>query len=215
MDFFEKINITHFIWYLLPGIALIFFIIFPVAFINLDAAVKFFAVIGITGVITFGAVLGFILEGLRLYRYRKDYEAVRKEFFDALKSTLKLDMDVDSYYILSRIKDYAKIKTIYVFELRHALWIMLGQITILAFIEFIFWIVYLIFMLFFSNLDTFNIFNISVKKPIAVAVVVLMLFLFCFIWKRLSAVSTEDQKTYNRMVLDFTKNNASSIKNML
>ena len=210
MEVIEKVTINHFIWYLLPGLVCLLLILFPLAVINITVAIKFYELLGIFGIILLGIVLGFIVEGLRLYRFRPNYGSIKNEFITNIQQIL--DSDLNSYYLLSRVKDHASNKKITIFEHKHSIWIMLGQLTILFFLEFVFWSIYLVYISCWNAQDTYQIFSTNLPEYQTLIVLIFFIVLFAFCAIRFYLISIEEQDTTNKMLVSFTKENVVSIK---
>jgi|SRR5208282_3309975 len=210
MEVVEKISLTHFIWYLLPGLALLLLFLFPLSLINLDVAVKLYKLLGASGIIILAAVLGFVVEGLRLYRLRPKYHSTKQVFFAKLQTTLKSELD--PYYLLSRVKHIATDKNIADFELRHSIWIMLGQLTALFFLESFFWFLAYIYVLYFAPKENmYNVFSSCLPWPLTIPVIYAAMVFFGIITLRLYYISMDEQRTTNNMILSFAEQNAPEI----
>lgn len=212
MDQFEKISISNFIWYLVPGLGLIFFLLFPLLVFNPEITKLFFNTVGPFGIIILGIILGFLLDGLRLYRFRPKYSKIRESFFLDLQATIAFNLD--PYFIQSCINDIASSKKVTGLSLRHAIWIMLGNFTILGFLEGIFWVLYSLYLYFFPPC-TYSLFDKNVSRNTAIGICAVFAVLFLFIGSRFLCISTQDQKTTNRMYLDFAKQHRDKIRQSL
>lgn len=212
MDQFEKISISHLIWYLVPGLGLIFFLLFPFIVFNPQFIKVFFNTVGSFGIILLGIILGFFLDGLRLYRLRPKYSNIRKEFFQNLQQLI--DPKLDPYFIQSRINDLAKQKNITGLSLHHAIWIMLGDFTLLAFIESGFWILAGLYF-YFSPSCTYLLFEKNLSRDTAIIVCVFFAIFFFVIYKRFLYVSREDQNNTNKMFMEFAGRYRDEIRELL
>jgi len=212
MDQFEKISISNFIWYLVPGLGLIFFLLFPILVFKPEVTKLFFNTVGPFGIIILGTILGFFLDGLRLYRFRPKYSAIRDAFFQELKSTIAPNLD--PYFIQSHINDLASSKKVTGLSLHHAIWIMLGDFTILAFLEAIFWLKYSLYLYFFP-LCAYSLFDKNVSRYTAIRICTVFSVLFFVIAFRFLQISTQDQKNTNKMFTNFAKQYRDEIRQLL
>lgn len=213
MDVVEKMSISHFIWYLLPGLAFLLLVFFPILVLNIDAAGILYSKVGSWGALILAVVLGFLIEGLRLYRFRFGYQATRKYFYPALKSLL--NEESDPYFLIDRTKDFARSKGMISFELKHSIWIMLGQITILFLIECIFWIVYFVYVWTWNISSTYSFFTIEISRSLFMTSIFGLIILFALITSRFHYVSIKEQVKFNEMILSFARINAQKIKETL
>ena len=210
---FKKINISHVIWYLLPGLGLILLILFPLMVFKPHVAEAFLKSVGIMGVIVFGIILGFFLDGLRLYRLlRTQHSNFRSDFFKQLQNTIADNLD--PYFILSSISDIADSKKITGISLHHAIWIMLGHFTVLTFLETFFWVLAFCHLYYFSN-PVYSLFNIDICRINALAICFGFSCLFFIIGCRFLAIYREDQNNTNSMYLNFAKQHRDEIRQFL
>jgi uncharacterized integral membrane protein len=212
MDVFSKVTISNFIWYLVPGLELIFFLLFPILVYKPQSAMQFFNAVGPFGLIIIGIVFGFFLDGLRLYRLRWDYKKIKDDFFNELKKIIE---GVENPYIIqSAISDLARNKNISGLSLHHAIWIMLGHFTILSFLEAFYWM-YIFLYFYYVEKSTYSLFGIDVSYNTFMYASFGFFLLFLIVGIRLLYISTEDQKNTNNMFLGFAKNHSSEIKQLL
>lgn len=213
MDMFKKISVSHVIWYLLPGLALILFILFPFLVFNPRVAASFLRVIGILGIIVLGIILGFFLDGLRLYRLlRLHHSMFRNAFFKQLQDTIADNLD--PYFILSCINDIANNKNISGISLHHAIWIMLGHFTVLAFLEAIFWAL-ACFYLYYCSYPVYSLFDMNICIINAILICFMFFVLFLIIGWRFFVIYREDQNNTNCMYLNFAKQHRDEIRRIL
>ena len=213
MDMFKKINVSHVIWYLLPGLGLILFILFPLMVFNPHVAASFLKVVGVFGIIVLGIILGFFLDGLRLYRLlRLHHSKFRNAFFEQLQETISDNLD--PYFILSCINDIANNKKFNGISLHHAILIMLGHFTVLAFIEAIFWAL-ACFYLYYSSNSVYPLFDINICVYNAINICFMFSVLFFIIGWRFFIIYKEDQNNTNCMYLNFAKQHREEIRQLL
>jgi len=212
MDQFEKISISNFIWYLVPGLGLIFFLLFPILVFHPEVTKLFFDTVGPFGIIILGIILGFFLDGLRLYRFRPRYSAIRDAFFQELKATIAPNLD--PYFIQSHINDLANNKKVTGLSLHHAIWIMLGDFTILAFFEAIFWVLYSLYLYFFPPC-AYSLFDKNVSRCAAIGICAAFSVLFFVIALRFLQISRQDQNNTNKMFTNFAKQYRDEIRQLL
>lgn len=212
MDAFEKISISLLIWYLVPGLGLIFFIVFPILVLSPTIAKLFVITAGPFGLLILGIILGFLLDGLRLYRFRPGYSKIRKGFFRDLQTIIAPSLN--PYFIQSCISDVAKTKNVTGLSLHHAIWIMLGDFTILSFLETIFWALVVLYLYFFAPC-TFLLFDNGMPKNIAIIISSLFLVVFLLVGFRFLSISKEDQNNTNRMFTDFSNQHRDEIRSLM
>lgn len=213
MDMFKKIDITHVIWYLLPGLGLIVFGLFPLLVFKPHVVASLLEKIGISGIVVLGFVLGFFLDGLRLYRLlRFAHSEFRKDFFGRLQEALSSDLD--PYFILSSISDIANSKHFTGISLHHAIWIMLGHFTVLAFLEAMFWALACFYM-YYNLYYSYQLFGINVCVYNAMKLSILFCAVFFMIGWRLITIYKEDQNSTNNMYLNFAKQYRDEIRKVL
>ena len=219
MDSLEKISIASFVWYLVPGMSLLFLIFYPFIIIDPTLAKLVFNVVGAWGLVFLSIVFGFFLDGLRLYRFKHNYDSIKSEFFRDLRSAAELD--TDPYLIISQINDIAKKNVITSLGMRHAIWIMHGHIAILSYIEAgLFFIIFVYSTNFFGSYlpnftpSSYTIFGSAVDQYVFMLIMLLNTILFTLIAKRLEIISTEDQLTTNKMYIDLARQHRCSLVNV-
>ena len=212
MDLFSKITISHFIWYLVPGLGLIFFLLFPLSVFNPHVTRLIFETLGPFGIVILGIILGFALDGLRLYRFRPRYSSIRSAFFLHLQEIIAPHLN--PYFIQSHINDVARSKSVTELSLRHAIWIMLGNFTILAFLEALFWLLAALYFN-FSTTSAYSLFGTYVSKEAAILVFEALAALFLIIAFRFLHVSIQDQKVTNMIFSNFAEQHCNEIKKLI
>lgn len=205
MDMFKKVNVSHVVWYLLPGLGLIILMLFPLMVFKPHVASAFLNSVGIMGIIVLGIILGFFLDGLRLYRLLRiqvKHSKIREDFFQKLKNTI--DNGLDPYFILYSISDIADSKEITGISLHHAIWIMLGHFTVLVFLETFFWV--LVFCHIYFLPDTvYTLFSKDMTWVNALAICAGFSCLFFVIGCQFLTVYREEQDKTNKMYLNFAE----------
>lgn len=213
MDIFKKISVSNLIWYLLPGLGLILFILFPLMVFNPRVAASFLSAIGVLGIIVLGIILGFFLDGLRLYRLlRLHHSKFRNTFFKQLQDTIADNLD--PYFILSCINDIANNKNVSGISIHHAIWIMLGHFTVLAFLEALFW-ASASFYLYYYPYPVYSLFDINMCIMNAMLICFIFFVLFFIICWRFFVIYREDQNNTNCMYLNFAKQHRDEIRRIL
>lgn len=212
MDMFKKITISHFIWYLVPGLGLIFFLLLPLLVFKPHITKLFFETVGSFGIIILGITLGFFLDGLRLYRFRPKYFTIRDKFFRDLQAIIAPNLD--PYFIQSHINDVANDKKITELSLHHAIWIMLGHFTILAFVEAFFWVVATLYFYYFTP-STYLLFDTNLTRCTAIMICLAFSALFLIIGLRFLYISTQDQNNTNTMFTNFAEQHRDEIRQLL
>ncbi|HAB51985.1 MAG TPA: hypothetical protein DCE80_07435 [Ignavibacteriales bacterium] len=212
MDLFSKITISHFIWYLVPGLGFILFLFFPLLVFKPELTKLLFETVGPFGIIILGTILGFLLDGLRLYRFRPNYSKIREAFFSQLKSII--NPALNPYFIQSHVDDVARSKSVTGLSFHHAIWIMLGQFTILGFLEAFFWILSTIYFYHYKATE-YSFFGASVSGDTAIIFCGSFSVLFLLISWRFLYTSIQDQETTNNMFLDFARQHCDEIRRLL
>jgi len=208
MDTFNKITISNFIWYLVPGLGFIFYILFPIIVFKPLAVEAFIKSAGPIVIIILGCILGLFLDGLRLYRFRPGYSRIKKDFFEKLLNTI--EGINDPYIIQYLIYDIARKKEVTELGMHHAIWIMLGHFTVLAFFESIYWFIMVIYFC-SKDISYYTIFGANSSKEIVIFTCVSFGLLFFIVCLRLLYISMEDQNNTNNMFSEFAKTHKSEI----
>jgi len=212
MDLFSKITIAHFIWYLVPGLALVFFVLFPFVIIDPHLAKLLLQNIGSVGVVLLSIVMGFSLDGLRLYRFRTNYGNIKSNFFEELKNIIGIDLD--PYFIQSHISEIARAKEVTGIGIHHAIWIMHGHLAVLSLLESIFWLVASVYFYIWGK-PICPLLVFPVTKIVCLWTYATFFLFFGLVGYRFQAISIEDQQTTNRMFLNFAKQHKSEILQLL
>ncbi len=208
MDTFNKITVSNFIWYLVPGLGLIFFILFPLIVFQPHATKMFIDTVGPFGLIILGSILGFLLDGLRLYRFRPGYFKIKNIFFQKLQSTIA---GIDNPYLIqSLIYDVAKNKNITGLSLHHAIWIMLGHFAILALLEGFYWLLTALYFT-YMKISVYHLFGAISSQGVVLMSCVAFGLLFVLIGFRLLYIANEDQNTTNNMFSSFAEQHRDEI----
>jgi hypothetical protein len=224
MVFFNKFTVSHFIWYLVPGLGFLFFLFFPLVVFSPATAIQIFNSLGAAGLTMLGIVFGFILEGLRLYRFRVHYSTIRTEFFANVQNSIGANLN--AYFILSHISDVANEKKYTGLNLSHAIWIMIGHFTIISFLESVFWFIAAIvtwiitipcISTYFNLPPTipYKIFSLPVNMETTIVFCILLSILFFVFFLRFNYISVEEQKTTNSKYLDFAKQHRKELREFL
>ena len=211
MDTFNKITIANFIWYLVPGIALIFYIFFPLMGFFPNASIHFIDAIGPIGLIILGSILGFFLDGLRLYRFRSGYSKMKKDFFEKIRRIIPVNDD--PYIIQSLIYDVARSKNHSGLSLHHAIWIMLGHFAILTLLESFFWLILALYFTYLNH-SIHSLFGLNLGHINLIIICVFFGLSFFLMGFRLLYISNEDQKTTNNMFSSFAEQHRDEIINL-
>jgi hypothetical protein len=213
MELFNKITVAHFIWYLVPGLALVFHVLFPFAILDPHLTSQIMKNLGSVGLILFGIFLGFVLDGLRLYRFRPGYNTIKSNFFYELHNIIGTG-NLHSYFILSRISDVIKEKKSNAISVHHAIWIMHGHLAMLSFMQGILWIIISVCSYIYCDYHCV-VMTKSVSKHIGICIYTVFSLIFIIIGYRFHIISTEDQNTTNNMFIDFTKQHINDIKALM
>jgi hypothetical protein len=204
----DKLSISQVVWYLLPGLACLFFLSIPTAFFNIDLFVKILNSIGAVGIIIVSIVLGFIMDGLRLYRYRPRYKKIKKDFQKQITSVL--GPEKDSYYIFWKVSKYASKNGYEQIPFLHAFWIFLAQITFLCWLDLIFWLGYSIYL--FITKTGINILGYVVAYPTNLILCIGITIIFLIVGLILLSSSIEDQLKTNKMFMELINEHKDKIK---
>jgi hypothetical protein len=213
VELFNKLTISHFIWYLVPGLALVFFLLFPFFVLNPPLAKLIYANLTPVGIVMLAIFLGFVLDGLRLYRMRPKYKQTKIVFFTQLKNTLGAN-NLDPYFVQSHVADVARQKDVSGIGIHHAIWIMHGHLSILAFLECLFWVSVLGYFYFFGC-SPYPILVITTSWTKAAFVYGALSLVYLSLGLRFHKISMEDQSTTNKMFLNFATQHRKEIKHLL
>ena len=212
MNTLDKVNISQFIWYLVPGLALTLFVLLPVLFLLPELLKLYFTQLGTIGLLLISVIGGFIVDGLRLYRFRPFYNKTKTSFFKKLQS--EIGSDLNPYTILSAIQDVATESKFSGFNLRHAIWIMLGHLTVLSVIEGLFWVGYVVWILCHEE-KCIKVINLTMSYNKALVLYICMAVVFLAIGLRFGYVCMKDQETSNEMYLNFAIKQKNRIKKLI
>jgi hypothetical protein len=213
MDLFSKITVSHFIWYLMPGLAGILFVCFPLLVFCPTVIEKAIHAIGPVGLVLLGIILGFSLDGLRLYRSKHKYNDIKRAFFNELQRIV--GKAIDPYLIQTNIVEIAKEKGVSGISFHHAIWIMHGHFSIMCYVQSAFWFVAGFSILLLppkSNL-IFGFFRLS-NDATSIMCYIISSFIG-IIGYRFMKISNEDQETTNNMFIDFAKQYKTELKSKL
>lgn len=208
---------TQIIWYILPGFMLMFICVFPFVIISPQNALPLLNDISGAMWIIIGILLGFVLEGLRLYRIRPYYNKIKKQFFEELQSSFRKknkSRSINPYFILDQIYDLATEKKYDTIRLYHSIWILLGQLSIILCVAGV---------IYFPAIAIFSYKLLSVCLVLGINVTVLM---YILIWGiiialtivmgiRIMVISLEEQKKVNSMYLEFMNSNLRELERRL
>lgn len=207
----NKISVSHLIWYLVPGLCLLAFVMLPmVAFCPqlLKSAVNTITPIGL---LVLGVLCGFILDGLRIYRFRDGYNKIKNEFFKKLLNVFGLNSAYNPYFVLSIVNDYAAKDKNSNISLHHAIWIMHGTIAILSLMNSIIWLIIGVFVLTHDGNGQVTFFTVNCSWPAICIYCFLFAVIFFSIFWRINQISIEDQNTTNDMFLGYARSRKNAI----
>lgn len=213
MEIFNKISISHLIWYLVPGLALAFIMLFPFVVISPPIAKAIFTNLGPIGLLLLSIIFGFGLDGLRLYRLRPHYLKMKTDFFGQLTASVGAS-GLDPYFVQSSIADLARQKDVTGIGIHHAIWIMHGHLAMLAFLESFFWILAAVYFYVFES-GPYPVLVTTASWGKALVLYLGLACTFFLLGIRFHRISREDQSTTNTMFLNFAKQHAVEIKSIL
>ncbi len=213
MDLFNKISISHFIWYLMPGLGGLLLIYFPILVFNPVAIKISIEAMGSVGLILLCIILGFLLDGLRLYRYKYNYECIKQDFFKKMQNIV--GKELDPYLIQNNIIELMRKKKISAINVHHSIWIMHGHFSILCFIQAIFWLFVIVYIQ-DAKQESYSIFgSYTFTKYSTITFCTFAILTFVLIGYRFMCISNEDQTTTNNMFLDFGRQHTKELKQLL
>jgi hypothetical protein len=134
----DKLTISQVAWYFLPGMYALLSAITPIACLSPSSTSALLSSLGAIGFAIIGLVIGFLIDGLRLYRFRPGYKTIRAEFFGQLQNDMGVSRN--PYFILDQIVALAQSNEQSAIRFNHSIWIMLGQMTILSWLHAMLWI---------------------------------------------------------------------------
>lgn len=208
MEALEKISIHQIIWYIIPGLFLFTVLVLPMTIIKPKEILELIKVIGIFGILLIGILLGFLLEGLRLYRMRPGYKIIRKKFFEELQT--KLNTEQDPYYLLDQIYSVAKDDNNNTIKFNHSIWIMLGHLSILMFLSCLLWIAVSLINIFL--IKTFSLLGTPITELQFLCICYFVSILSLIIGVRIMRISIEEQKKCNNIYVELSQVYKDKIK---
>lgn len=213
MDLFSKFTISHFIWYLVPGLGAFFFIIFPIVVFSPQIVKSILDAIGPVGLVLVCIIFGFIMDGLRPYRFKCSYKRIKSKFFSDLQ--VVVGQKINPYLILSNISDLARKNEMTGLNLHHAIWILHGHFSVLCFVQAGWWLASSLYI-FLLGQQNYKLLGIIDTGNFATGIISIVLMIFFVIsGARIMKISNEDQETTNNMFLDFAKQYKVEINKML
>jgi hypothetical protein len=212
MNAFEKLSLDQIVWYTLPGAMFLFVVLFPVSIMYPNKIAYLFDNVGILGLFFIAIILGFLLDGLRLYRLRPQYMKIRSSFFDELKTALESEQN--PYYLLEYLHKLLNETHYNTLRFYHSIWIMLGQVsTSIIFSSLLLWPFFMFNVTFLNG--NCALFGEEVLKSHYVLFCFFSLSLSVTIGFRIMIISIEEQKKCNKMYIEFAKSNKDQIKEAL
>lgn len=212
MDLLNRVTVSQFVWYLVPGLGSILFILLPVYAFYPNQTLVILEKTGSFGIFIFGIVFGFFIDGLRLYRLRPNYKTIKSAFHRELLEMVSSEQD--PYFVQSGVVDLAVEKKYSGLSFKHSVWIMLGNFTILSVLEAIAWgccfINYSV-----SKIPNVALFGECVSRETAMIISFVISIVFFAISIRLYYISIEDQNQTNQMYLEFARHNLAKLKDSL
>jgi uncharacterized membrane protein (DUF485 family) len=202
------------IWYLVPGLCTVAYILFPVAFLSPRVGKEIVTTLTPLGLLVLGVLFGFVIDGLRMYRLRHDYDKCKSEFFRKLQSNIGTVLD--PYYILSAINDMAIKEDNGSISLHHAIWIMHGNLAALSYAMSLVWIAISCYIgISYDNGETVEFFLVRSNYYVGFSTALLLAACFYFLGHRMMRISAEDQNTTNNMFLGFATTHRVKIREIL
>jgi hypothetical protein len=208
-----KVSISQLIWFLVPGLCVVAFVLFPLGAFYPYQIASFIRAISPIGLFVFGILCGFLLDGLRVYRLRRGYSNLKHNFFSDLKKVLEVEDDNDSYYLLSMINEQAVKDEITDISFNHAIWIMQGNMAVLSLVKALVWAVLAGIAFFGNNPNSKIIFFSFELSPLAVALTsAVFSLLFLAAGWRMLVMSIAEQITTNNKFLGYARSKKKVIK---
>jgi hypothetical protein len=104
----ENINITYFIWYLLPGLNIIGInILLPLCLIYPHKVIILLSISNAVAILFAALIIGYIIDSLKLYQFSVGYSKASENFFDRLGSILKVTSSIakERFEVLKQLED--------------------------------------------------------------------------------------------------------------
>ncbi|MFZ5452459.1 MAG: hypothetical protein ACOZF2_11415 [Thermodesulfobacteriota bacterium] len=211
MNATNKLTLSQVVWYFLPGMYAEMVILIPVAVIFPSKASEIMKVLGAVGFALVGLVIGFFIDGLRLYQLRPGYDEIRANFYSDLQRVLGSEKNV--YFLLDQVVEYAEKEKNHSVRFGHSIWIMLGQMTALTWLNVSIWIIIAIFYWVIEATPSFFGFNMSLVAFILLCVQ--SAFVAFVLGRRLMLISIKEQKKANAIYLEFANAHRDAIRKMI
>lgn len=212
MEMFEKISLNQVVWYMLPGAIFLFVVLLQVSLVYTSEVYALIDKIGIINAIAISIIMGFLLDGLRLYRLKPNFQKIKKDFYLSLQRLFHSEQDAK--YILDYIlKSMTSVQYNSV-RFYHSMWIMNGQVSIsLLIASSIIWCFMLLSRLIYHLPCVILGYNVSLR--FFTVFCILFWIVSVIIGLRIMFVSTQGQKNCNNMYYEFAVSNKKQIKEAL
>lgn len=206
MNISEKLSLSQFLWYVLPGVALVLSVLLPVAVFFPSAVTSIGSLGGLALVSALGLVAGYTMDGLRLYRLRPGYRRRRKQFMEAVCK--EAGGRFDPYYVLMLAQDLARGQGRSGFDFTHASWIMLSHLGMCLLANGAVWLIFALAHWRSTNAVVSVLGAISISTHIVILCDILGAAFALSAALRLIWVSHETQERANSFYLQFIKDNS-------
>lgn len=133
MELLKKVTVARAVWYFVPGLLFLFYFFLPLAAFKYEETTRLIRDYGIGTLALLGLVIGFVLDGLRLYRLRPKYNQIKSEFLDQLRDTVGANLD--PHYLFLGINEFAGRDREAGLDYKYTVWAVIGQFTFLTWCE--------------------------------------------------------------------------------
>lgn len=142
----KDIRLATFVWYVLPGINLVFFlVVLPLAILDYGALSDTFSFGAVAGLTVVGMIGGFLMDSMKLYQFTPGYHRTRKRFYDCLARVVHDTEDAstesgrDVFRSLQVILSSKRSEERLYPDLEHARWVMINHTSKVFYISAFLW----------------------------------------------------------------------------
>jgi hypothetical protein len=208
----KEISLPTFIWYVLPGINAIFFlVVLPITILDFELLANSFSWITVVGWLMGGLIIGFLMDSMKIYKFTYGYRKLKDRFFKDLAKAVggnEGDRNVGrNIFVVMRLMMDEE-KNLFPFW-EHSRWVMINHTSKTAFLAVILW-GYLLGRLWGKEIILFNRYPLSqIESQILLASLIVTFSLISYRLHRVSlGVIREANLVYMKYIL---KNKASII----
>lgn len=207
----KEISLPTFIWYVLPGINAVFFlIILPVAILDFELLTNSISWTTVVGWLMGGLIVGFLMDSMKIYKFTYGYRELKDRFFIDLADKVGGDESGreagKKIFITMRLLMDEE-KNLFPFW-EHSRWVMINHTSKAALIAVILW-GYLLVRLWGKEIILFNRYPLSPTE--GRMLLASLVVAFCLISYRLHRVSLGVISEANLVYMKYVLKNKASI----